>query len=256
MVRQDISGTVTAYNSLIGNTSGGYAIAIGTISGVTITDSTNTTNILNTSAGLASSLAYNGGSTQTIALLAGSPAIGTGGAITTVTASASIGVTTITVKDAAAIASTPGQYYIVIDGNELEVTNVNLSTNTLTLANGIPAAINSGDSVYLFSDQRGVTSKPTPDIGAFEDRIGVNPNTGILPTTATTILISGSLFDPTASNDSVTFNQGVTGTVTSATANYLVVSLSGLTSGLTGPLDVTVSADGLTSASFRAGGYA
>ena len=241
----DIGGNVKAYNSLIGNTSG-----------VTITDSSNTTNILGTSADLAGSLANNGGPTQTIALLRTSPAFEAGGAITTVTTSASVGATTLSVGNAAAIASTPGQYYIVIDGAELEVTGVNLSTNTLTLATGTTAAINSGDKVYLFSDQRGVVRKTTPDIGAYEYAIGVNQNTGNLPITATTILISGSLFDPNMANDTVTFNQtvdpGVTGTVIYATANYLGVSLSGLNSSLIGKaLDVAVSADGISSASVQ-----
>ena len=109
-------------------------------------------------------------SAQTFALLPSSPAIGTGGAITTVAASASGSTTTIYVHDTAAIASTPGQYLILIDGEEWEVTNVNLATNALTVVpevNGVASAISANDNVYLYTDQRGVV-RTTPDIGAFE----------------------------------------------------------------------------------------
>jgi Right handed beta helix region len=62
----DIYGTIaSASYCLIGNTSGNSI-------------SSGFSNLLNVSAGLASSLAYNGGPTQTLALLAGSPAISAG----------------------------------------------------------------------------------------------------------------------------------------------------------------------------------
>src|SRR5262249_11721794 len=69
-----------------------------------------------TPAKVAPSLQNNGGPTQTLALLAGSPAIGAGGAITSVVSSTP---TTLTVADAAAIAS---KYFISVDGEEMEVT--------------------------------------------------------------------------------------------------------------------------------------
>ena len=110
-------------------------------------------------------LADNGGSTQTIALLTGSPAIGAGGAITTVTGAVSSGSDSVPVADAAAIATTPGQYYIVIDGEEMEVTGVNLATNVLTVVrgvNGVTTALKTNDPVYLYDDQRGPHARKSP----------------------------------------------------------------------------------------------
>ena len=115
-------------------------------------------------------LQNNSGPTDTMALLAGSPAIGAGGAVTTLTASATTAATTIYVTNAGAIASTPGQYDIIVDGEEMEVTNVNLSTNALTVTravNGVSVSPSSGDSVYLYADQRGVNRIPPQDIGAY-----------------------------------------------------------------------------------------
>ena len=110
-----------------------------------------------------------GGPTQTMALGLGSPAIGVGGPVTTVAQSAGGADTTIVVADAAAIASTAGPYAILIDGEEMTVTNVDLTTNTLTVTravNSISASPTADDPVYLFSDQRGVGNIIPPDIGA------------------------------------------------------------------------------------------
>jgi hypothetical protein len=67
--------------------------------------------------------------------------------------------------------------------------------------------------------------------------------------TATTLTIAGTNFDTTAAHDSVTFSNGVTGTVTSATATSLTVgSLTGLSAVATGtPLNASVTVDGVSS---------
>ena len=113
-------------------------------------------------------LANNGGPTPMIALMSGSPAIGAAGAVTTVTGSVSSSAVTIPVADAVAIACTPGQYYILIDGEEMEVTNVSLATNSLTVSrgiNGVTATLKSNDPVYLYCDQRGVPRLRPPISG-------------------------------------------------------------------------------------------
>ena len=116
-------------------------------------------NLIGNNSGLTTSGNY-GGLTQTLALLPNSMARRNGGAITTVSMSAGGSDTTIYVNNAAAIASTPGQYFILIDGEEMLVTNVNLAFNTLTVTrtlNGVSAnTISIGDAVYLFTDQRSV----------------------------------------------------------------------------------------------------
>ncbi len=54
----------------------------------------------------------------------------------------------------------------------------------------------------------------------------VTSNTADLAANATTIIIDGFGFDPTAGNNTVVFNDGVVGTVTSASATSLTVTLS------------------------------
>ena len=223
----DIAGSVTAYNSLIGNTTG-----------TTITDSSNTTNILNTTAGLAASLANNGGPTQTFALLTGSPAIGTGGAVTTVTTGATItntATTNLQVGDGAAIASTSGQYYITIDGVEMVVTNV--AGNTLTVENVTAASVtvSANDGVYLATDQRGGPAVSPPDIGAYSIGAPSGP-----PTVPTYIVTStdGTIGDGSATDVTLPWavSQG-------PDIIEFAPSLSGDTITLSGTLSITTNVD-------------
>ena len=204
---------------------------IGTTSGMTI--SSGTGNHLNVSAGLASSLANNGGPTQTIALTPGSVAMNNGGALTTIATGHPAGVsdTTIYVANAGAIAQTAGSYYILIGSEQILVTAINTTNNTLTVqrgVNGTTAASHSvGSSVFFAMDQRGII-KPTPAaIGAFQLE-QLTSSVIALPANSTGMTIIGSAFDPTAANDSVAFSNGVTGVVTAATSTTLTVSLTGL----------------------------
>src|SRR5262249_43907450 len=76
-------------------------------------------------------------------------------------------------------------------------------------------------------------------------RPSVTSSTAALPANATSITIGGVGFDPTASNNVVTFNNGATGTVTSATNTQLTVtSLTGLVSG---SLTAVVKTNGVSS---------
>ena len=321
----DVSGTITVANNNL----------IGTTTGVTITSGT--ANQLDVSAGLASSLAINGGITETLALLAGSNAIAKGGVLTSVASGHAVGVsdTTIYVTNAAAIARTAGNYLIWIDQEEILVTGVNTTSNTLTVQrgiNGTTAASHSvGAGVYLAQDQRGVTTLIPPAIGAYEslDPIvtvvspatgtagggtgvtitganfsgvtavqfgGINAtsftvnsvtqitatspaglgiedvtvttanggtsstsnvdhftypaivtaNTSTIADTSTAVTINGSGFSTTPTSDSVTFNLGVTGSVTSATSSQLTVSLTSPPTA-TGSLTAVVTVNGATS---------
>jgi hypothetical protein len=138
-------------------------------------------------------LADNGGFTRTMALQTGSsasPAVGRGGAITAVAQGATATATSLTVADAAVIASTPGQYFIMIDGEEMEVTAVDLVNNILTVVrgvNGATATPHQNDPVYLFSDQRGfrVTAGLTPDIGAYQTQTATTAPAFTSPTKVT-----------------------------------------------------------------------
>ncbi len=69
----------------------------------------------------------------------------------------------------------------------------------------------------------------------------VTPSTTSILPSATTLTINGFGFDPLAANDTVTFSNGVTGTVSTATNNQLVIiNLAGL---VAGPLLASVTVD-------------
>ena len=74
--------------------------------------------------------------------------------------------------------------------------------------------------------------------------------TASLPINATTITINGYGFDPTASHNTVTFNNGATGTVTTATATSLTVTF-GTKPTAVGSLTAVVTTDGVRTAAAR-----
>jgi hypothetical protein len=159
-----LSGTATGNNNLIGDNSGLTGIANG-VAGNQVGSSSNPLDPM------LGPFANNSGTTDTFGLLAASPAIGGGGALTTITQNAGTIGTSIEVTNAAAIASTPGQYFALIDGEEMEVTNVNLTTNILTVVrglNGITASPQQGDPVSLYTDERGNPRSTPAAIGASE----------------------------------------------------------------------------------------
>ena len=197
---------------------------------------------------LLGSLQNNGGLTSTMALSSSSPALSAGEGITTVSASYSTSATTIDVGSAAAIASTPGQYFILIDGEEMDVTAVNLSTNSLTVTravNGVSSSLSSSDDFYLFADQRGeVRSTPT-DIGAYTHGpptvTAVSTNTG--PTGGgTSVTITGMNF---TSATAVKFGST---NATSYTVNSSIQITATSPSGSAGAVDITVTSAAGTSA--------
>jgi fibronectin-binding autotransporter adhesin len=143
----DIYGPVTTNYSLIGN-----------ISGTTYSGSNN---LLGFSAGLASSLAYNGGSVPNLALRPGSVALETGD---------------------------PAQAGIISEN-------------------------------YAFRPL-------TPDIGAYQTLMTVTSSAANIPDDSPTITINGSGFSTTPADNTVTFNDGVVGTVVIASSTQLVVDVN------------------------------
>jgi hypothetical protein len=79
---------------------------------------------------------------------------------------------------------------------------------------------------------------------------GVTLNISTIAINATTLTINGAGFDPNSANDSVTFSNGVTGTINSATATSLsITSLSGLVPGSALTAVVTATESGMQYAS-------
>ncbi len=171
------------------------------------------------SPGLAAGLANNGGPTQTIALLAGSPAIGKAGPVTTLspagvtdTSSTSIPVANGLVFAASSLPElSSGSYFVIqVDSEQMAVTAVTLNadgTATLTVvrgANGTTAATHPGGApVLLASDQRGDLMGPAgADIGAFESPVFGNPTVYTVNLTSDTDTPSGTDAYPTAGTPS------------------------------------------------------
>ena len=190
----DINGTIAVADDDL----------IGTSSGMTITSGTgNHLNVARAGVGVAN----NGGPTQTLALLSGSAAIGNGGAVTSVATGHPVGAsdTTIYVANAAAISqATPGSYTILVDQEQMLVTSVNTTADTLTVqrgVNGTTAATHADSAgVYLATDQRGVTRSTPSSIGAYEFVYVTPPTvTGLSPTSGptsggTSVIITGTNF--------------------------------------------------------------
>ncbi|MGO9917135.1 MAG: beta strand repeat-containing protein [Isosphaeraceae bacterium] len=114
-----------------------------------------------------------GGPTETMPLLIGSPALSAGGPVTTLTAAIGAQDTVIPVADAAAIASTALEWTLQIDSEQLTVTNVDLTNNTLTVIRGLfggATGHNAGAGVYFAYDQRGdaVPLPNAPAMGAVQ----------------------------------------------------------------------------------------
>jgi len=159
----DVDGTVSGADNLIGDGTGMSGISNGDAYGNQVGTSGSP---INPDLG---PLQNNGGPTSTIALLPGSPAIGAGGAVTTLTTAISnTSITSVTVSSAAAIARTPGDYYILIDSEAMDV--IGVSGNTLTVTrdvDGTTAATHgNGTAVYFLQDQRG-QDRGVQDIGAY-----------------------------------------------------------------------------------------
>ena len=230
---------IVANYSLIGTTTG-YSIGSGT----------------NDVTGLASNvnaLAGNGGPTSTQSLPVGSPAIGTGGAVTTVGTAFPAAGNSITVTNGAVFGTAAASpLVIVINSEEMLVTAV--AGNTLTVVRGYngttPAAALAGANVFFAYDQRGYAMTPvtlaTPDMGAYQ-------TTGTAPGTPTVTGVSPAS-GPVAGGTSVT----ITGTnLQNATAVYFgglpgtIVSDSGTTvvaidpaAAAAGTVDITVTTVG------------
>jgi hypothetical protein len=131
----------------------------------------------------------NGGPTQTMALLPGSVAIGTGApAILTVPCTASD--TTLVLPGLTGInGSTPADVLIKVDSEQIRVTSISSSTVTVIRGyNGSTAAPhNVGAPMLLATDQRGVNRSSPTEIGAYQigdvagDTLATANGTGLGP---------------------------------------------------------------------------
>lgn len=118
-------------------------------------------------------LANNGGPTQTIALAAGSPAIGKAAPLATLSGAVTDTTnTSFSVNDATFLAVGDA---LKVDSEIVLVTAVDSTNNTITVtraADGTTATTHAnGADVFLAFDQRGLPRNANPDIGAFETQV-------------------------------------------------------------------------------------
>jgi hypothetical protein len=172
-------GALAIANDLVvGNTAGG--VASDNVAGLT-DENGPTHNIIGLPAGVTLSqvlatdsngnplLTNNGGPTQTIALVPGSPAIGAAGALTTLSAAiADATSTTLTVVDPTFLAVGDALW---IDQEIVVVAAIDTTTDTITVARGqdgtAAAPHAAGAPIYLATDARGFI-RTTQDIGAVQ----------------------------------------------------------------------------------------
>ncbi len=170
------ANTASSGPDVIGSVSGSYNL-IGDGSGMSGISNGSNGNQVGSSASVLNPdllpLGNYGGPTQTMPPAANSPALNTGGPLTTLTSAIGAAGTTFTVANAAAISSTPGIFDLEVDGEQIQVSYA--SGNTFTVLqrgfNGTTqASPSSGDAVFLALDQSGrarVVNGQT-DIGAAE----------------------------------------------------------------------------------------
>jgi hypothetical protein len=114
-----------------------------------------------------------GGSTQTFALLPGSPALGAGGPNATLVSPVDATATSLRVDYAAGLAVTPG-LTIQIDGEHLLITAVNTVSNSFTVVRGVngttATAHDTGAGLFPGTDQRGAPRvvNGNVDIGSYQ----------------------------------------------------------------------------------------
>ena len=225
------------------------------------------------SADLDATLANNGGTTQTLALLSASPALSAGDPNQTGTpaqndvprpAAPSVGAYQ-------ALTVTPNATTLSINSTEMTITGADfdpiVANDTVTFDNGVTGTVIAAtQSVLVVSSLTGLSSVPvgtslyasvtvaSSSSGAAQvATVGeaaspsVTLSTASIAGSATTLTINGTNFDPSPAGDTVTFNLGVTGIVTAATATQLTIALTSAPIFL-GSLTAVVSAYGITSA--------
>jgi hypothetical protein len=120
---------------------------------------------------------YYGGPTQTLILLAGSPALGHGAAPTSLATALDNQTTSVTVANASLLGVVPNSTVLMLDSEQVLVTA--LAGNTLTVQRGVngtsAASHDVNTAVYPAGDQRGQprTRGGVTDIGAFQ--VQANP---------------------------------------------------------------------------------
>ena len=139
-------------------------------------------------------------------------------------------------------------------GQTLEGVGLTLDYKQLGTGGSIIADLGSAAPTSVGSYQVTATFAGSTDYATASDQTtftidpAVSSSSANLPNNASILTISGASFDTNRANDSVTFDNGVTGTVAAATATSLTVSVTGLSSLATGTaLHAGVTVDGVSS---------
>ena len=208
-------------------------------------------------------LGWYGGPTQTMALLPGSPAIGNGapngpatdqrgisrdstpdigsfesqGLTITISSGNNQSTAVNTAFSQPLVVTVSSAYGEPVSGGQVSftapasTTSASLTSSTVMIGSDGTAHVRATANASLGSYSVSVSASGATTVPFNLTNIPVViASTTTLPANATTLTISGNGFDTNTANDSVTFDNGVTGTVTGATSTHLTVSVSGLSS--------------------------
>ncbi len=175
--------------------------------------------------------------------------IASGTAVQVATVIPSVTVSTAAITSAATTMTIRGFGFSTTAGNNTVVFN-NGAVGTVTAATATTLTVTfstkpSAGNLTAVVTANGVSSGPAIQVATLAP--AVTFSTANLATTANTIAIAGTGFDTTASLNTVVFNNGAVGTVTSATATSLSVTLS--TRPTAGNLTAVVTTNGVNSGS-------
>jgi len=277
----NVAATVTLNNTILANTTGGTDFFRNAINGGTATASSGVGNvIMSNGAGsngfsgtivssanpLLAALANNGGPTETMALLPGSPAIGAGISGPGIPTTDQRGLPRHSLPDLGAfefqtgVAVTTASANVSASVTTLFITGIGfggqIAADTVTLSGGASAVVTKASATKLTVSVTGLTAGPLAAVVSVNGVAGAStqvatvipvltPSAVSLQGNASSLVINGFGFDPTPANNVVTFGGAVTGIVSSATANQLTVTnLSGLT---LGSVTASVAVNGLSS---------
>ena len=198
----DLDGSTTSIiNTIIsGNSGGDFSGSVANITTSNLIGGA-VTQILATDANGEPLLANNGGPTQTIALVAGSPAIGKAVALATLTQNLAPGATTMYVADGTFLAV--GQQ-LKIDNEVVTVTATGINTIGISRAAGGGTSHASGAAIELAYDATGALRTPN-DIGAVEK---------IVDARTTVVVDGGAGYAETSGNWATSGLKGVNNTAT------------------------------------------
>jgi len=165
--------------------------------------------------------------------------------VTSTTTNLGINATTLTITGTGFDANTPLDNIVTLSSGAGLVTSATATSLTLTFSSQ-PFLSNLTAVVNSFGGNSGTPSGTPVQVATIIAPPTITTSTASLAINAPTIVINGTGYSNTAANNTVTFNNGAVGTVTTATSTQLTVTFTTLPSAL-GTLSASIVSNGITS---------